>query len=329
MTEPLVPANVDLRDFPYMPLDVVRLRDSRIVSHSSGEGFRCAVLLWCASWHQVPAGSLPDDDVQLAQYAGFGRSLKEWRKHRDEALHGWVQADDGRWYHPVVSEKALEAWEQRLQQRWRTELARIKKAAQRNNVHPVYPSFEQWEAHYQATASEQWRPEVVPGDMSPLSSGTQGACPDPVPRETASKGREGKGRDLQATAGTPREHGDSPRAPTTAGLACAAMHRAGLASVNPQHPRLLEAIAAGVTPAELEATAREAVAHNPPKGFAWAIATALGRRNDAANGASHVPSNSTRPRSAVERVRANVTAAEQRDRAAAADGDAHALDADG
>ena len=28
--EPLVPADVDLRDFPFMPLDVLRLRDSEL-----------------------------------------------------------------------------------------------------------------------------------------------------------------------------------------------------------------------------------------------------------------------------------------------------------
>ena len=25
------------------------------------------MLLWCASWHQVPAASLPDDDIVLAR----------------------------------------------------------------------------------------------------------------------------------------------------------------------------------------------------------------------------------------------------------------------
>jgi len=209
MTEPLVPANVDLRDFHYMPLDVVRLRDSRIVSHASGEGFRCAVLLWCVAWHQVPAASLPDDDVLLAQYAGFGRSTKEWKKHRTEALHGWVQCDDGRWYHPVVAEKALEAWAQRLQQRWRTECARIKKAAQRSRTDAVYPTFEQWETHLLATGSELWTtcvvPLVVPGDNSPSVPGDIEDCPPSVPRETPSKGREGKGEDLKDQE---QEHSD-------------------------------------------------------------------------------------------------------------------------
>lgn len=200
MTEPLVPINVDLRDFPYMPLDVVRLRDSELATTSSGEGFRCAVLLWCAAWHQLPAASLPDDDRLLSQYAGFGRSLREWRKHRAEALYGWELCTDGRLYHPTVAEKALEAWAQRLQQRWRTECARIKKAAQRSDVSPDYPTFDQWEAHFNATGSEQWRPASVPvhvpGDNEEVSPGTDGSCPGSVPGETASKGREGKGRDL-------------------------------------------------------------------------------------------------------------------------------------
>nr|WP_255611022.1 DUF1376 domain-containing protein [Lysobacter sp. ESA13C] len=188
-----------------MPLDVVRLRDSELATTSSGEGFRCAVLLWCAAWHQLPAASLPDDDRLLSQYAGFGRSIKEWRKHKAEALYGWELCADGRLYHPTVAEKALEAWAQRLQQRWRTECARIKKAAQRNDLAAVYPTFEQWEDHFNATGSEQWRPDSVPGpvprDNEAESPGTQGACPDSVPGETASKGREGKGRDLSRADG--------------------------------------------------------------------------------------------------------------------------------
>lgn len=32
-----------------------RLRDSDIATKAKGDEFRCAVLLWCAAWHQVPA----------------------------------------------------------------------------------------------------------------------------------------------------------------------------------------------------------------------------------------------------------------------------------
>ncbi len=110
---PLVPADVDLRDFPFMPLDVIRLRDSDLAALASAEEFRCAVLLWCASWHQVPAASLPDDDVVLASLAGLGRDIRQWRKLKAAALRGFIKCDDGRLYHPVVAEKAREAGRRR------------------------------------------------------------------------------------------------------------------------------------------------------------------------------------------------------------------------
>jgi len=113
LPQPLTPADCDLRDFPYMPLDVLRLRDSDLAARTSGEEFRCAVLLWCASWHQVPAASLPDDDVNLAQYAGFGRAIDQWLQHKEGAMRGWVKCSDGRLYHAVVAEKANEAWQQK------------------------------------------------------------------------------------------------------------------------------------------------------------------------------------------------------------------------
>lgn len=115
MPEPLVPAHVDLRDFPFMPLDVARLRDSAIVDEVSGDEFRAAILLWCASWHQVPAGSLPNDTKQLSKFAGYGRVVSEWEKVAEGALYGWVECSDGRLYHPVVAEKAIEAWEKKAE----------------------------------------------------------------------------------------------------------------------------------------------------------------------------------------------------------------------
>lgn len=125
MTEPLVPAEVDLRDFPFMPLDVVRLRDSDIAAIPDAEAFRGAVLSWCVSWHQVPAASLPDDDAMLARLLGYGRDVKGWHKLRVAgALRGWVKCSDGRLYHPVVAEKATEAWQKKVAQRNRTEAAR-------------------------------------------------------------------------------------------------------------------------------------------------------------------------------------------------------------
>ncbi|WP_052700085.1 DUF1376 domain-containing protein [Methylocucumis oryzae] len=124
---PLVPYEVDLRDFYFMPLDVCRLRDSRIAYAASGEGFRSAVLLWCACWHQIPAASLPDDDVELAHLAGFGRVVSEWLRFKEEAMHGFIKCSDGRIYHPYIATQAINSWREKQMHRWSKECDRLRK----------------------------------------------------------------------------------------------------------------------------------------------------------------------------------------------------------
>ena len=99
-----------------MPLDVVRLVDSDLFAKSTGNEFKAAVALWCKSWLQIPAASLPDDDRVLAHLSGTGTA---WKKCKAMALRGWTRCSDGRLYHPVVAEKARKAWEARLDQRER------------------------------------------------------------------------------------------------------------------------------------------------------------------------------------------------------------------
>ncbi|MEK7945739.1 DUF1376 domain-containing protein [Pigmentiphaga sp. YJ18] len=138
---PLTPPDCELRDFAFMPLDVVRLRDSDLAIQVTGEEFRCAVLLWCAAWHQIPAASLPDDDKTLASLAGFGRAVGEWEKHKAGALRGWIKCSDGRLYHPVVAEKANESWAAKHAHAHRKLLERLrKKGVPKEGI----PSFDQW-----------------------------------------------------------------------------------------------------------------------------------------------------------------------------------------
>lgn len=104
---PLTSPDCDLRGLPYMPLEVQRLRDSDLALISTGDEFKAAMLLFCASWGQVPAGSVPSDDRILAKLAGT--DLSTWAQVKVVALRGWVECSDGRLYHPLVSEKAMEA----------------------------------------------------------------------------------------------------------------------------------------------------------------------------------------------------------------------------
>ena len=190
------------------------------------------MLLWCASWHQLPAASLPDDDRVLANLAGYGRVVKEWQRVREGALRGWVKCDDGRLYHPVVAEKARESWRGKLEQRWRTESARFKKFNQRHGTSYVVPDFERW----LSLGCPQGQMLIVPGDTAQLSlgtgaivpgdipctsPGTSPQCPPSVPRETPSKGQgegqgEGQGqgfKKLKAMSGKPDVTPPPPRTP--------------------------------------------------------------------------------------------------------------------
>ena len=114
---PLVPPEVDLRDFPFMPVDIVRLFNSEFHAQADDAAWRAGFTLWLKSYHQVPAASIPDDDVALARLAELGRDVKGWKRIRTMALRGWVKCSDGRLYHPVVAEKALEGWIQKIAQR--------------------------------------------------------------------------------------------------------------------------------------------------------------------------------------------------------------------
>lgn len=106
---PLVPPECDLNTFPEMPIEVERLRRSaawRACKRNPELAFYM-MNLWLASWHEVPAGSLEDDDEALADLAMCDD--RKWAKVKDSVLRGWVKCSDGRLYHPVVSEKALGA----------------------------------------------------------------------------------------------------------------------------------------------------------------------------------------------------------------------------
>jgi hypothetical protein len=111
---PLTPDDCDLRDSKFMPMYVQALLNSGFNAMLDDTAWRAGVTLWLKAWHQVPAASLPAGDEDLCALAGFGRALKRWQKVRDKALRGWVLCDDGRLYHPLIAEAALEAWISRL-----------------------------------------------------------------------------------------------------------------------------------------------------------------------------------------------------------------------
>lgn len=113
MSAPLTPADCDLRDFDFMTLDVRRLLKSETWMEAADDPRlgHALMTLWAESWHQVPAASVPNSDRLLARLAMC--TPDEWQRIRARALSGWVLCDDGRYYHPVVAEKAADAYERK------------------------------------------------------------------------------------------------------------------------------------------------------------------------------------------------------------------------
>lgn len=208
---PLVPAEADLRDFPYMPVDIGRLFGSSFHARASDAAWRAGVTLWLKSFHQVPAASLPDDDVELARLAEMGRDVKGWRKVRAEALHGWQTGDDGRLYHLVVAEKALEAWIEKLGQRKSSGTANAKRwggefdaAAIDGQISNAVGMLTALNPHSRALRRRMPKP----------AAGTPGGTPDGIPSASQERGIEkGKGREERKS---PAQHS------TSSGDGCAA-----------------------------------------------------------------------------------------------------------
>ncbi len=189
---PLTPPDCDLRDFQFMPLDVVRLRDSDIAVMVSGEEFRSAVMLWCASWHQVPAGSLPNDDRSLASLAGYGRAVGEWLKVKDGALRGWIECSDGRLYHAVVCEKARESWDSKLQHAYDKLVDRLRKMNKRREESGqpsvVCPPFDIWKSTGRPMESQ-----LLSAGNEPAFQRKEGGVPADGPRNDSGRDADAGG----------------------------------------------------------------------------------------------------------------------------------------
>lgn len=113
MTElpaPLVSSEVDLRDYDFMPLYGKKLFESDTWMLCDDIEKIAALRLWWASWHQEPAGSLPNNDRLLCGMAGKGDVLKAWSAVKKNAMRGWIECSDGRLYHPTVAAIALDVW---------------------------------------------------------------------------------------------------------------------------------------------------------------------------------------------------------------------------
>lgn len=211
MTAPLTPHDCDLRDFPSMLLDVARLRASALAANETPEACWAAVLLWAASWHEVPAASMPDDEKWIATAAGYairGKIDRAWPKVRDGALRKFVKCDDGRLYHPVVAEKALECWLSKLAARLSSGAGNAKRHKIEFDPKPIEAQMAEARALLSALnphsrALTRRKPSAAPAGTPEGSGQHPGGTPDgnPPGSQEKDKGREGSSSEAKASGG--------------------------------------------------------------------------------------------------------------------------------
>ncbi len=235
---PPVPPDIDLRSHCWMKLDLCRLHSSDFIHLATNEEFGAAVKLWTEAMRQVPAGSLPDDDKILASLAGYRGSGRRWQKIRPMALHGFTLCSDGRLYHPVLAEMALDAWACKAQQppvnlsdprardrerlrRWRAEQRAKKQTAPEAQVQAVQGLGGQ--GMEPAETFQRRFSETFPETDETLQGN----------REETEKEREEKHDDVSDTSPetlpetAPPQHAEAP-SPTREGLLCKQLRDLGV-----------------------------------------------------------------------------------------------------
>lgn len=268
LPDPLTPHDCDLTRLRWMPLDVERVIDSDTFGLSTGDEFKTAFRLWAKSWKQVPAASLPNDDRLLAHLAGL--ELSTWRKRKAIALRGWILCSDGRLYHPVIAEKAIESMgkQEEHAEREANEETRQKRYRERRKAlfetlreHGIVPSKDTKMEELERLAAS------LPPSPSVTQDVTQSVTRDVTCRAAATaieKDRTGqdskpKTQVLTDVGGPPPAQGEKTVRPSDLS---AAMRRNSI-EAQPGDPRIIAAAAAGITAETIEAACEEAKASDP------------------------------------------------------------------
>lgn len=129
---PLTPGDCDLTSYDWFPLKHRLLQQSEWWLSASDLARSRNIDLWAEAYAQVPAASLPDNDVVLARFAGFGRDVAGFRAVKSEILTPWTLCSDGRWYHPTLAEVASDAWTGRQAALAERERDRLRKREKRS-----------------------------------------------------------------------------------------------------------------------------------------------------------------------------------------------------
>lgn len=286
----MVPGGLDLTDFDWMPFDFQRLFNSDTWALSSDAEKVAAITLWGKSWYQRPAGSLPSDDRILAsaQFTGAG---PKWKKLKEMALRGWVLCDDGRYYHAVVCEKALEAWLEKLAQRLSSGAGNAKRWGIEFDSSAVENDIAEGRRFLaalnpQSRVFARRKPTGVPSGKKSHPNGNADGNAEDIPsgsQETRTGTRTGTFNSVGNASNTSETEvpGEgSPARPPAHVAAAMAMRDAGVTDAHGQFEPLHQFLVEGGRVEALAAVARQCVKGGKPN-MAYVVAKARGQLADA------------------------------------------------
>lgn len=110
LPEPPYPSDAKARGWRF-EIDTERLFASSTWKRAQDDIRNYLLRLWVESWAQIPAGSLPDDDGDIAAIVGM--PVVAFQTHREALMRGWQRCSDGRLYHAVIGEQVIALYEKR------------------------------------------------------------------------------------------------------------------------------------------------------------------------------------------------------------------------
>lgn len=252
MTRPApYPADTKAKGWRF-ELDLEQVMQSDTWALAKPEARPWLLMLWTKAWQQTPCGSMPSDEELIIARLEIDPEFFE--KHKRVLLRGWVVAEDGRLYHPTITQRVNDMLGRKTAERTRKAEYRARMDAERK------------------LAELQGSPEMSHGTDAG-QSWESGGCD-----ATGTGTGTGTGLGISNPPSRARS-GENLSRGTDAGRICKLIKSEGIADTNPGHETLRVLIEAGATDAEFIGAAKKAKATS--KGFAYVLGIVTGDRKRA------------------------------------------------
>lgn len=271
MKPPPYPGDVRAKGWR-LELDHERIRQSDTWALASSDQRPWLLMLLMVAWEQTPCGSLPADDELIA--ARLAMSPELFTSWRPKLLRGWWGADDGRLYHPVMTECVQEMTQRRGKESARKAAARGAAPTRPASAAPQVQADSHICPTGQRADNRETGAEIHPESDTGTGTGTS------ISRKT----HTGKSDPTVCVSAVDKQRREA---------AAAALRLGGIAAVDEATPQLAALVELGVTAEQFTAAAR--IAASAGKGQAYALGVVKQQLQDAAALTRAVPTSEQGP----------------------------------